>query len=137
MRLLLDINIVVDILSKREGFTDSLAILRCCEAGLVEGYVSATTVTDVMYIMRKHIRPDTIRETVQLLLTIVDVAGVQKSDINAAFISGMTDYEDAVQASCAVRIKADYIVTRNVKDFEKSPVSAVQPDGLLKLLNLA
>ena len=137
MRLLLDTNIVIDILSKREGYTDSLAVLKFCEAALVEGFVSATTITDVMYIMRKRIEPGTIREAVQTLITIVDVAGILKNDINAAFLSGMKDYEDAVQASCAARIKADYIVTRNVKDFEKSPVPALPPDEILKMLNPA
>ena len=133
MRLLLDTNIVVDILAKRTGYEDSRMILRYCEAGRVEGLVSATTVTDVMYILRKHIAPGAVREAVQTLLSIVDVAGVLKADIFAAFASEMTDYEDAVQASCAARNKVDYIVTRNVKDFEKSTVPAILPGDLLKL----
>jgi predicted nucleic acid-binding protein len=131
---LLDTNIVVDILSRRTGYENSRAVLRFCEAGRVEGFVSVTTVTDVMYILRKHIEPSAVREAVQTLLAIVDVAGVLKSDINAAFISGMKDFEDAVQASCAVRSKADYIVTRNVRDFEKTVIPAILPEDLLKLL---
>jgi predicted nucleic acid-binding protein len=134
MRLLLDTNIVIDVLSKREGYADSLAVLRYCEIGRAEGYVSATTVTDVMYIMRKRVGPGALREAVRTLLTIVDVAGVLKGDIHAAFSGAMTDFEDAVQASCAARMKADCIVTRNIKDFEQSPVSAALPQDILKLL---
>jgi predicted nucleic acid-binding protein len=137
MKLLLDTNIAIDILSKREGYVDSLAVLRCCEIGRAEAYVSATTVTDLLYILRKRIEPRAVRSAVQTLLTIVDVADVHKSDINAAFASEMPDFEDAVQASCAARIKADYIVTRNVKDFQKSPVPAVLPDGILKSIQPA
>jgi hypothetical protein len=44
------------------------------------------------------------------------------------------DFEDAVQASCAARVKADYIVTRNVGDFEKSLIPAILPADMLKLL---
>jgi predicted nucleic acid-binding protein len=134
MRLLLDTNIVVDILSKRMGYEDSLQVLRYCETKRVEGFVSATTVTDVMYILRKHLAPLAVRNAMQTLLTIVDVAGVLKSDIAAAFVNEIHDFEDAVQASCAKRIKADYIVTRNVTDFEKSTIPAILPGRALEIL---
>ena len=134
MRLLLDTNIVVDILSRREGYADSLGVLKHCEVGHAEGFVSAITVTDIMYILRKQIEPHAVRDAVQTLLAIVDVVGVLKSDVTAAFVSNMKDFEDAVQASCAAHIKADYIVTRNTRDFENSPVPAVLPADILKLL---
>jgi predicted nucleic acid-binding protein len=125
---------MVDILTKRAGYAESLRVLRCCEAKKANGFASAVTVADLMYILRKHIAPDEVREAVQTLLLIIDVADVRKSDIAFAFLSGMKDFEDAVQASCAKRIKADYIVTRNFKDYEKSDVPAVLPDDVLKLL---
>jgi len=135
MRFLLDTNIVVDIITKRKGFEESVSLLKHCEIKRAEGFVSATTITDVMYILRKHIKPEDVREAVKTLLIIVDVAGVLKSDIKAALLSGMNDFEDAVQASCAGRIKADYIVTRNAKDFANSPVPAIQPIEALGLLS--
>ena len=136
MRLFLDTNIIVDILSKREGYADSLTVLKSCEAGIAEGWVSTATITDVMYILRKHIHPQEVRDAVKRLLLIVDVTGVLKSDISAAFLSDMTDFEDAVQASCATRIKTDYIVTRNIKDFINSPIPAILPSNIVKFLNL-
>lgn len=134
MKVLLDTNIIVDILSKREGYEDSLQVLRYCEIKKIDGYVSTTTVTDVMYILRKHLPPDKLREVVQTLLSTVGVSGVQKADITHAFYGVMKDFEDAVQASCAKRIKAEYIVTRNLRNFEESPVQAISPADLLKLL---
>lgn len=62
------------------------------------------------------------------------VEGVAKSDIMSAFNSEVTDYEDAVQASCAARIKADYIVTRNITDFVKSSIDALLPSQVLELI---
>jgi len=135
MRLLLDTNIIIDIITKRKGYEASLQILKCCEINIADGFVTATTVTDLMYILRKHISPEGVRDVVQKLLVVIDVAGVLKSDISAAFLSGMKDFEDAVQASCAGRIKADYIVTRNAKDFAESPVSAILPEKAIKLLS--
>jgi predicted nucleic acid-binding protein len=131
---MLDTNIIVDIVSKRGGYEESLQILRFCEARRVGGFVSAITVTDVMYILRGHAASGSIREAMRTLLAIVDVEGVLRGDIAAAFKSEMGDFEDAVQASCAARVHADYIVTRNCKDFSDSGVPAILPGDALKLL---
>jgi predicted nucleic acid-binding protein len=138
MRLLLDTNILVDIISEREGFTESLQLLRFCEAKLAEGFISVISITDVMYILRKYTarepeRP-ALRVAVQTLLAILDTAAVLKSDIVGAFSGTMNDFEDAVQANCARWIDADYIVTRNLQDFAASPVPAVSPRKALELL---
>lgn len=134
MKLMLDTNIVVDVITKRPGYEDSLEILKYCELGMVYGFVSAVTVTDVMYVLRKHLAPSLVRDAVQTLLMVVDVANVLKSDITHGFSSNMPDYEDAVQSSCAKRMKADYIVTRNTRDFQKSPVTAVLPEEALEII---
>lgn len=134
MKMMLDTNIIVDVLSRRDGYEESLQLMKHCELGRVEGFVSAITVTDVMYILRKHIDPSLVREAVQTLLLIVDVASVLKSDITFGFSCDMKDYEDAVQSACAERMKADYIVTRNIKDFEKSPVPAILPSVALSII---
>lgn len=134
MTLLLDTNIIVDVLTKRNGYSDSLQILRFCEINKAEGHISAVTITDLMYILRKYIEPKGVRQAVQALLTILDVAAVGKSEINGAFQSEMTDFEDAVQAQCAKRLKADYIVTRNLRDFKASHVPAISPADAVTML---
>jgi predicted nucleic acid-binding protein len=131
MKLLLDTNIVVDILSKRDGYAESLKVLQYCETEKVEGYVSAITVTDVMYILRKYIEPDSVRDALLTLISVVDIADVARSDIREAFSCGIRDFEDAVQAMCAKRIGADYIVTRNMKDFEGCSIQAILPADML------
>jgi len=134
MRFMLDTNVVIDILTSRDGYEDSLQVVKACELGIVEGFVSAITVNDIMYILRKHMNPKLIRETVKSLLLIVDVASVTKSDISSAFASEMNDFEDAVQSSCAERMKVDYIVTRNGRDFANSTIAAVSPYDALRIL---
>jgi predicted nucleic acid-binding protein len=134
MIVLLDTNVVVDILSERGGYEDSLRILAHCKARRAKAVVSAVTVTNIMYILRKYISPDAVRGAVRSLLAILDVEDILKSDISAAFSSDMKDFEDAVQASCAGRIYADYIVTRDVKDFKDSTVPAISPGEMIKLL---
>jgi len=134
MRLLLNTNIVVDVISKRKGYENSLQLIRYCELGKVEGFISATTVTDIMYILRKHITPREVRNAVQTLLLILDVVDVLKSDITSAFLSDIKDFEDAVQSCCAQRIKVDYIATNNLKDFKNSTVPAISPEKALELV---
>jgi len=134
MKFFLDTNVIIDIISRREGYKNALQIMRYCETNRLKGFVSATTVTDVMYILRKHVSTPTVKESLQTLLLIVEVADVLKSDISNAFNSEITDFEDAVQVSCAKRIKADYIVTNNIRDFEKSSVPAILPIKALEML---
>ena len=134
MRLLLDTNIILDILTRRAGYEQSLDVLRYCEIKQAEGAVTTATVLDVMYILRKHISPENVKESVQTLLPIVNVEDVKKADILGAFDSEISDYEDAVQAQCAKRNRMDYIVTRNIRDFSKSPVPAILPGDVLELL---
>jgi predicted nucleic acid-binding protein len=134
VKLLIDTNIIIDNLASRDEYGESLKILNLCEIGFFEGIITTVTVMDVMYIMRKHLKSIAVRNEVQLYLHILDVIPALKSDIINAFTGDFPDFEDAVQASCAARIKADYIVTRNVKDFEKSNVPAVLPVDILKML---
>lgn len=135
MKVLLDTNIIIDNLARRDEYGESFQILNLCESGLIKGTVTTATAMDTMYVMRKYLSLAEASHAMQILLQIVDIIPVIKNDISAAFKGGFRDYEDAVQASCAQRIKADYIATRNVKDFEKSSVPAVSPDVILRMLN--
>ena len=140
MRLLLDTNVIIDIISERDGYTPSLQLLRYCEAKFAEGFISVVSVMDIMYILRTY-KPretghPTLREAMQIILTILSTAVIQKSDISSAFTGDMKDYEDAVQAHCAHRIGADYIVTHNLTDFIASPIPAVSPQRALEILSL-
>jgi predicted nucleic acid-binding protein len=121
--------VILDILIKRAAFYEnSSRVLKLCEVKRDEGFISATTVTDVHYFLRKELGHEQMRETMKTLLAIIDVAAVTKADIHRAFSYDMPNYEDAVQAACAQRIGAERIITRNAKDFKGSPVIAVTPD---------
>ncbi len=135
MKLLIDTNVILDVLMKRmEFYEKSARVFKLCEIKKAEGFLSATTVTDVHYFLRKAIPHEQVQETMKTMLAIIDVAAVTKADIHKAFSYGMTDYEDAVQAACAKRIGASYIVTRNHKDYGLSPVKAVAPDELMRFM---
>ena len=134
MKVLIDTNIVVDNLARRDKYEDSLKVLNLCENEELEGVVSTVTIMDVMYILRKCLGSAEARDAVLMLIQTVDVVPALKNDINTALLSDFSDFEDAVQAACAARVKADYIVTRNVKDYKNSLVPAILPGDMLRLL---
>jgi len=136
MRLLIDTNVILDALMVREPWTASAqAILLAVAEERAEGCITASSVTDLHYLLRKHLRDnEKTRQVLMGLLASVNVLDVTGIDCEKAFELPMSDYEDALLATCGKRHKADYIVTRDLKHFEASPVEVIQPDELLKML---
>ena len=110
MVLLIDTNIVLDVLLNRPEFVkDSSMIWKLCETEQAKGYISTLTYANMMYVMRKQLTPDQIEEIFRKLSLI---------------------FEFAVQSATAESVHADYIMTRNLKDFTKSKVMAFTPTEL-------
>lgn len=84
--------------------------------------------------MRKELDPEQTKEILHTLTMVFSVVELRESDLLKAAELSFGDYEDAIQSVCASRVQADYIVTRNGKDFVNSAVPAVSPAGLLKQL---
>ena len=133
MKVLVDTNIILDVLCNRKDFIeDSLQVFRCCEVGRLTGYISALSVPNILYIMRKELDESKIKEIIHTLTSIFSVVELRESDLLNALDLEFKDYEDALQGISAKRIGADFIVTRNTKDSTASPVPAVLPGELLK-----
>ena len=132
MRVLIDANIVLDVLQKREShYENSSKVWKLCETDQVEGIISVLSFANLMYIMRKELTPDEIEEVLRKLSLIFNFADLRESDIREAVSMKWDDFEDSVQAVTASRIGVDYILTRNVKDFRQSAVTALTPTEFL------
>lgn len=133
MRALIDGNILLDVLQKREPHVGaSSKIWKLCEIDQVEGFVSALTFADLVYVMRKELTPDTIDEVLKKLSLIFHFTDLSVADMIRAAEMKWSDYEDAVQSATAKRIHADCIVTRNIKDYLQSALPAFTPAEFLK-----
>lgn len=133
MKVLVDTNVILDVLCDRKEFVaDSLRVFQCCEAQHITGYISALSIPNIVYIMRKELDPERIREILHTLTMVFSVVELRESDLLKAAELSFDDYEDAIQSVCAARVRADHIVTRNGKDFSNSSVPAVSPTELLK-----
>ena len=132
MKVLIDTNINLDVLCKRPAFyEDSAKIFKLCEVKKISGVISSLSIPNIMYILRKELDADKTREILDSLMLIFSVADLKADDLKKAADMRFKDYEDAIQSACATRIKANYIVTRNIKDFSESKVTAIKPAELL------
>ena len=133
MKVLFDVNVVIDVLQRRPDFFDnSYAVLRLAAEDQIEGYVAAGSIADIYYILRRAgLEPSEVRTALAQLIQIVELADTTAADVNEALLSPMADVEDAVLAACAKRLEATWIVTRNEDDFAASPVPAISPAQFL------
>ena len=132
MILLIDANVLLDIIMKRlEFIKDSSVIWKLCETGKVKGYISSLTIASIVDIMQKEMDPQKIEEVLSTLSMIFEFTDLCVSDIQQAARMQWNDYEDAIQSATAQRIHADFIITRNIKDFAKSKILAFTPAELL------
>lgn len=133
MRVLIDTNVLIDYIDHRLPYFDSAEnILDICTGNNVNGYVSAHSVLDICYILRKMPLEDRL-SVLKGLCKIFDIISVDKMKIWSALNSeGFKDIEDCVISECALSADADYIITRNVKDFSESKVKTITPEEFLQ-----
>ncbi len=135
MVIFLDSNIVLDVLLQTPDLCDeSKNVISVASAKGFEMYVSAASVTDIFYVLRKQLRSnEKAKELVRKILMFLSVAGVDEQCIFAALESDWADFEDSVQNQVAQQIRADYIVTRNTSDFLLSANRLITPTEFLKI----
>ena len=133
MRVLVETDVILDVLQKREPFfTDSYRALRRALENDAECLISASAATDIFYVLRKSLgSAQQAKEHIDQLAQVVNFADVQGMDIHTALMRAMPDFEDAVVDAVAERSGATYILTRNIKDFTGSVVPAILPADFL------
>jgi len=135
MKILIDSNVALDLFLERGAFYDPALRVFSLSKGDFGLFVSASTITDIYYIVRNLKKSKEIAlASVKNLLAMVDVAAVTGNEIRQAISLDWGDFEDAVQYAAGETIAVDYIVTRNKSDFASTIMPVVSPDELLALL---
>jgi predicted nucleic acid-binding protein len=134
VKVLVDTNIVLDFLLQREPFfQDAELLFQAIDTGEIIGYVTATTLTDIFYISRRHTRStEKARQAVSETLTAMVICPVDRAVLELAFDSGLDDFEDAVQIFSAVAQALEAIVTRDTQGFLSSPIPILSVQELLQ-----
>lgn len=135
MIALFDTDVILDLLLDREPFAeDSAQILSRVEKGTITGYVCATTVTTLYYLAAKVAGALRAKKNIQKLLSLLEVAPVNRAVLEAALAGKFDDFEDGVVSEAAHHVGARAIITRNLKHFKSSAVPAYSPTEILDMM---
>ena len=135
MKLLIDTNVVLDVLLRREPFFGkSTEVLNLVQRDDVREYVSASAITDIYYVARKQMKDHAaVRELLKRLLMVVSVAAVSEQEVQNALDLAWADFEDSVQYSVALQNDMDGIVTRNPKDYQMTNIPIWLPEQVVEM----
>ena len=133
MKAVIDTCVILDYLQNRDPFFDDALNIAIGSANReYEAYITASSVTDLYYIIHRHTHSAIqTRKIINTLTQLFGLVDTYAEDCINALHSDMTDYEDAVMCETAYRIRADHIVTRNIRDYSKSKVPALLPADFL------
>ncbi len=135
-KLFLDINVVIDLLGEREPFYNSAAkIATLADKTKVKLIVSALTYSTVFYLLSKFEGNEVVKDKLRKFKVIAETSDLTDKIIDKGLSSKFTDFEDALQYHCAVKMDCNILITRNEKDFKESEIPVMTPDEYLNTLN--
>lgn len=136
MKALIDTNVIVDALTSREPWKESAEKIFLMAANRVmDAYITASSATDIYYLVRKYLHSaEQAKQVMGKLYSLMGILAVTGDECVDALASAVSDYEDAVIERTAVKTGTDYIVTRNVKDYQDGMVKAILPDDFIALV---
>ena len=126
MKVLVDTNVIIDALAAREPFReDAEAILLLAAEEKMAGFVTGSSMTDIYYLIRRKLSHAEALDALRMLMHTLSVVSVGEDECFDAMQTGMGDFEDAVVAVCADRVRADFVVTRDEEFARKGCVIPV------------
>ena len=134
MRLLVDVNIFIDVLTKRMNWEGSLGVLHVVrQSSDVEGWISALTIP-LLYFFRLRVAEEMqARADVQTAVKGFRLVPLSQDIIDKALLSALPDFEDNLQMASAEMVAADYIITRNKRHFQGAESAVLTPEEWLAL----
>lgn len=132
--VLIDSDVILDTLLDRKPFSKiSTEILALCANNKLKGYITPVIIANIYYILRKTYSKNEVKQGLNNLLEIIEVVEINKKNIIEALNSDFADFEDALQNFSAIANgKVTAIITRNVKDYQKSSLAVFTPEMYLK-----
>ena len=133
MKVFLDANVLIDVVQNRKDFVEaSSKVLQLGLEGDCDLCASDITFTTVSYYARKNRTQEQLYDVLQTLREFIDIAPSGKVAIDRALRKKSKDFEDAVQYYAALRSGAEFIVSRNVRDYPYNDITVLTPLEFLK-----
>lgn len=135
MTLLIDTNVLLDVFLQRKPFENfSKQILEVCMLNKHEGIIAAHSFTDLFYLLKKYFNSTDLRSLLLQVTKSFKIATINKEKIVTSLLrNDFPDFEDCLQDECANEFSADYIITRNTKDFATAKTKVLTPEQFLML----
>ncbi len=135
-KLLVDTNVVIDLLAKREPYyQDSARLFSMADKKLIKLSVLSLTFANTNYALLRSNSANESKSILRRLKLIVDVLPLDDKIIGLALNDlGFKDFEDGLQYFSAIENKQDIIITRNLKDFKKSLIPVMSAEQFLKTI---
>lgn len=136
-KIFIDSDVVFDFFTDRKPFANPASeIFELNEQGKIQLYLSAASVNNIYYIVRRFLGHKETLKVIEELTEMTEIVGTTKKEILQALKNDFKDFEDSIQYSCAVTIKGlEAILTRNVKDYSNSKIAIFTPENYLKTKN--
>ena len=136
MKILTDTNVIIDALTSRKPWNESAEKIFLMAANhTIEMYITASSATDIYYLIRKYMhQTQKAKAVLERLFSLTGILEVTANDCLEALVSSIGDYEDAVMEKVASRNDMNYIVTRNIKDYQGGNTKIILPDDFVKLM---
>jgi predicted nucleic acid-binding protein len=135
MHVMIDLNVLLDVIQKREPhFAASGHVIGLAAKRVIAGHIPAHALTTIHYIVAKYAGQAKAGQTIDWLLSTLQIIPAGHKEFLRARGIHMPDFEDAVVASLAESGHCQYIVSRNTGDFKNSRVPAVTPEEFLALM---
>jgi hypothetical protein len=132
VKILIDCDVLLDVGTGRVPHVlDSKQVLDWCERHPGSGFIAWHTIANVYYVLQKGGKAVQARQFIHDLLMFVEVVPSGTSSAKHALALPMADFEDGLQCAAAVQAGADFIVTRNIRDYAAAPVPAILPGDFL------
>lgn len=134
-KLFIDSDVVIDFFTDREPHANPASeLFELSEKGTVVLFLSAVSINNIYYIIRRFLGHKKALEVVETLAEMTEIIGTTKKEIIQALKNGFSDYEDSIQYSSALTIRGlDAIITRNIKDYKNADISVMTPIDFLKM----
>ncbi len=133
---LLDTNIIIDLIGRRTPFYQSAArLFSLGERQKVQLYMSALSIANISYILRKEFGRDDLRQILNNIALIVDILDLSGKIINLALADQrFNDFEDTIQFFTARENRIDVIISRNQKDFRASDIPVMDCEQFISTI---
>lgn len=134
MNLLVDTCVYIDFLGRQAPFfEEAVQVVAAGFFGDAKLWIAGQSINDAFFVLNRYMDSQRVQQAIAESLAVFTPVALSPQDYQRAVALGWKDLEDCLMALCAEKAKANWLVTRDAKGFERSPVPAISPTDWVAL----